>query len=139
MKKQLLALGFMLVAGAVSAQTAPVQPVAKIVSTEGLVTVGYQDSMRSAANNMGLFEGTSVMTTTTGVVEIVFNSGCRVTLRPGEVFNVSEASCRALVASRAASQQVAGRGLPPGANGVLLGTAALGVIIIVAGEKQSGS
>jgi hypothetical protein len=139
MKKQLFALGFMLVAGAVTAQTAPVQPVAKIVSTEGLVTVGYQDSMRSAANNMGLFEGTSVMTTTTGVVEIVFNSGCRVTLRPGEVFNVSEASCRALVASRAASQSLAGGSLPAGANAALLGTAAVGLGILVSGSKQSGS
>ena len=139
MKKQLFALGFMLVAGAVTAQTAPVQPVAKIVSTEGLVTIGYQNTMRNAANEMGLFEGTNVMTTTTGVVQIVFNSGCRVTLMPGEVFNVSEASCRALVASRAASQPLAGGSLPAGANAALLGTAAVGLGILVSGSKQSGS
>jgi len=139
MKKQLLALSFMVVASAVSAQSAPVQPVAKIVSAQGLTTVGYQNTMRNAATEMGLFEGSSVMTTTTGVVQIVFNSGCRVTLTPGEVFNVSEASCRALVASRAAAQPLAGGSLPAGANAALLGTAAMGLGIMVSGSKQSGS
>lgn len=139
MKKQLITLAFMLVAGAVSAQTAPVQPVAKIVSTQGLVTIGYQDTMRNAANDMGLFEGTNVMATTTGVVEIVFTSGCRVTLAPGEVFNVSEANCQALVASRAAQQPVAGGALPVVTPTMLLGAAALGLGVIAAGSKQSGS
>jgi len=136
MKKQLLALSFMLVAGAVAAQTAPVQPVAKIVSTQGLVTIGYQDTMRNATVDMRLFEGSRVMTTTTGIAEIVFDSGCRVTLKPGEVFNVSDASCKALLASRAGAAPVAGA---VGVNSMLIGTAVLGVGAFAAGNKNSGS
>ena len=142
MKKQLISLGLALMAGAVAAQTAPVQPVAKIVSTEGLVTIGYQDTLRNAAVDMRLFEGTRVMTTTTGEAEIVFDSGCRVTLKQGEVFNVSDANCKALVASRAAAAVTAA--VPPVVIGtqtsaVLIGTAAIGGVILVAGNKQSGS
>ena len=155
MKKQLLALSFMLVAGAVAAQTAPAQPVAKIVATDGLVTIGYRDTMSSAAVDMRLFEGSRVMTTTTGSVDIVFDTGCRVALKPGEVFSVSDANCKALLASRAAALKVAGVAgvavvagagagavpvvLAAGANTVLMGAAATGLGIIVAGEKQSGS
>lgn len=138
MKKQLLALSFMLVAGAVAAQTAPVQPVAKIVATEGLVTIGYKDALTNAAVDMRLFEGSRVMTTTTGKVDIVFDSGCRVTLNPGEVFNVSDQSCKALLASRAGAVPVAGIGAVS-TNTVLIGTGALGLGILVAGNKQSGS
>ena len=142
MKKQLLALSFMLVAGAVAAQTAPVQPIAKIVSTEGLVTIGFQDTLRNAAADMRLFEGSRVMTTTTGIAEIVFDSGCRVTLKPGEVFNVSDASCKALLASRAGALPGAGAapvGGVAGASSVLLGAGVVSVGILVAGNKQSGS
>lgn len=136
MKTQLIALSFMLVAGAATAQTAPVQPVAKIVAAEGLSTVGYQDTMRNAAAEMRLFEGSRVMTATTGTVDILFNSGCRITLKPGEVFNVSDANCRSLLASRAGRLPVAA---VPSANVMLIGTAAVGLGILVAGERQSGS
>lgn len=136
MKKQLLALSFMLVAGAVAAQTAPVQPVAKIVSTEGLVTIGYKDTLRNAAVDMRLFEGARVMTTTTGIVEIVFDSGCRITLNPGEVFNVSDESCKALLASRPGATPMFGTA---GVNPVIVGGIVVGVGVIVAGNKQSGS
>lgn len=146
MKKQWLALSFMLVAGAVTAQTAPVQPVAKIVATEGLVTIGFQDTMRNAVVDMRLFEGTRVMTTTTGTAEIVFDSGCRITLKPGEVFNVSDSSCKALLASRAGAVPVAvaaaaaGAGVgAAGASSVLMGAAVVSIGIVVAGDKQSGS
>ncbi|MDD2920242.1 hypothetical protein [Rhodoferax sp.] len=144
MKKQWLALSFMLVAGAVTAQTAPVQPVAKIVATEGLVTIGYQDTLRSAVVDMRLFEGARVMNTTTGTAEIVFDSGCRITLKPGEVFNVSDANCKSLVASRAralplvVAAAAAGAGAA-GASSVLLGAAVVSIGTLVAGEKQSGS
>ncbi len=138
MKKQLLALSFMLVSGTVAAQTAPVQPIAKIVSTDGLVTIGYQDTLRNAAADMRLFEGARVMTTTTGKVDIVFNSGCRVALNPSEVFDVSDANCKALLASRAGGVPVATGGAS-GANAALVGAAAVGLGIMVAGNKQSGS
>ena len=138
MKKQLLALSFMLVAGAVAAQTAPAQPVAKIVATDGLVTIGYRDTMSSAAVDMRLFEGARVMTTTTGSVDIVFDTGCRVALKPGEVFSVSDANCKALLASRAGAVP-APLAVVPGVNTVLIGAAVVGTGILVAGNKQSGS
>ncbi len=138
MKKQLLALSFMLVAGAVAAQTAPAQAVAKISSTQGLVTIGYRDTLSNAAVDMRLFEGAQVMTTSTGIAEIVFDSGCRVTLNPGEVFNVSESNCKALLASRGAGAvPVAGA---TGVSPIVIGGGVLvGIGIIAAGNKQSGS
>jgi len=139
MKKQLLALSFMLVAGAVAAQTAPAQPVAQIIATDGLVTIGYQDTMSNAAANMGLFEGSRVMTATTGKIDILFNSGCRITLNPGEVFSVSEANCKSLVAARAGTVPAPMAVVVPSANIMLIGAAVVGAGIVVAGNKQSGS
>ena len=139
MKKQLLALSFMLVAGAVAAQTAPAQPVAQIVATDGLVTIGYQDTMSNAAADMRLFEGSRVMTATTGKVDILFTSGCRITLNPGEVFNVSDANCKALVASRAGAAAGAPVAAGPSANTMLIGFGVAGAAMLVAGDKQSGS
>jgi len=138
MKKQLLALSFLLVAGAVAAQTAPAQPVAKIVATDGLVTIGYQDTLSNAAVDMRLFEGSRVMTTTTGMADIVFDSGCRITLNPDEVFNVSDQNCKALLVSRAAAVPVASAGAVS-ADSVLIGTAVMGAGILIVDKKQSGS
>lgn len=146
MKKQLLTLVFMLIAGAASAQTAPAQPIATIVDTEGLVTIGLNDTMRNASDGMSLMEGANVIVSTTGgsTVDILFNSGCRVTLQPGQVFNVSDANCRSLVAARAGSSPVAGGGRSVGGgvfsnNVALMGSVALGLGIAVAGNRQSGS
>lgn len=147
MKKQLLALSFMLVAGAVAAQSAPAQPVAKIVATDGLVTIGYKDTMSNAAADMRLFEGARVMTATTGTIDIVFDSGCRVALKASEVFSVSDANCKALVASRAGAAAgvpvAAAAGVPvaagPSANAMLIGFGVAGAAMLVAGDKQSGS
>lgn len=97
MKTQLLTLSLLIAATAAVAQTAPAQPVAKIVASEGLVTVGFQNQMSNAAANMPLFEGARVMTTSTGKASIAFASGCRVALKPNEVFSVSESECKALM------------------------------------------
>jgi hypothetical protein len=88
---------------------------------------------------MRLFEGARVMTATTGTIDIVFDSGCRVALKASEVFSVSDANCKALVASRAG----AAGGLPvaavPSANAMLIGFGVAGAAMLIAGDKQSGS
>ena len=139
MKKQLLALSFMLVAGAVAAQSAPAQPVAKIVATDGLVTIGYKDTMSNAVADMRLFEGARVMTATTGSIDIVFDSGCRVALKASEVFSVSDANCKALLASRAGAAAGAPVASVPSANTMLIGFGVAGAAMLIAGDKQSGS
>ena len=137
MKKQLLALSFMLVAGAAVAQNAPVLPVARIVSTNGLVTIGSGGTLSNAAVDMQLFQGSNVLITSTGTAELLFTGGCRITLNPGDVFQVSEANCRSLLASRAGANPSLG-GLP-GLNPVIVGGVVVGVGVVVAGKKQSGS
>ncbi|MDP2163251.1 MAG: hypothetical protein Q8K21_03360 [Hydrogenophaga sp.] len=127
MKTCALTLSLLLVAASAVAQTAPAQPVAKIVTSEGLVTVGFQNQMSNAVTNMPLFEGTRVMTTSTGRVSIAFDSGCRVTLKPNEVFSVSESECKALAALPAAGVAF---GTPAQNALVLAGVAGFGLGLV---------
>jgi len=127
MKNHLFALSLLMAATAAVAQTAPAQPVAKVVASEGLVTVGFQNQMRNAAANMPLFEGARVMTTSTGRVTISFDSGCRVSLKPNEVFAVSESECKALAALPAGG---AAFGTPAQNALVLAGVAGFGLGLV---------
>ncbi|MDO9147223.1 MAG: hypothetical protein Q7U52_06080 [Hydrogenophaga sp.] len=127
MKTCALTLSLLLAAASAVAQTAPAQPVAKIVASEGLVTVGFQNQMSNAATNMPLFEGTRVMTTSTGRASIAFDSGCRVTLKPNEVFSVSESECKALAALPAAGVAF---GTPAQNALVLAGVAGFGLGLV---------
>jgi len=133
MKHHALALSLMVTAASAVAQTAPAQPIAKIVTAEGLVTVGFQNQMSNAAANMPLFEGARVMTTSTGRVSISFDSGCRVTLKPNEVFAVSESECKALAALPGAAAGAGAAGGMQVPNLLLVGGAAALVLGLAGG------
>lgn len=134
MKKSLFALSLLIAATSAVAQTAPAQPIARIVSAEGLVTVGFQNQMSNAAANMPLFEGARVMTTSTGKVSIAFGSGCRVSLNPNEVFAVSESECKALAARVPAAPAAFGT---PAQNALMLaGVAGFGLGLLGAGNND---
>lgn len=133
MKKSLFALSLLIAATSAVAQTAPARPIAHIVSAEGLVTVGFQNQMSNAAANMPLFDGARVMTTSTGKVSIAFGSGCRVTLKPNEVFSVSESECKALAVGLAGPMV----GTPAQNATVLAGAAGLALVMIVVGDGDA--
>jgi hypothetical protein len=141
MKKQLLALSVMLFVGALGAQptaTKKDDTVAKVTTYDGLVTANFKDVLSNVAVDMRLFEKTRVMTGAAGTVEIVYDSGCRVTLKPNEFHDVSDEGCAAWLLAQSGGVLLP---LAPvaGTNAVLAGAAVVGVGILVAGNKQSGS
>ncbi|MDO9604886.1 hypothetical protein [Hydrogenophaga sp.] len=133
MKHHALALSLLVAAASAGAQTAPAQPIARVVASEGLVTIGFQNQMSNAVTNMPLFEGARVMTTSTGRVSIAFDSGCRVTLKPNEVFAVSESECKALAALPGAAVGAGAAGGMQLQNLLLVGGAAALVLGLAGG------
>jgi hypothetical protein len=126
--KKLLVLSAVVLATSVFAQTAPPKLIAKVVSIEGLATVGVQDQLRNLTQDMRLVDGARVLVTSTGKLTIEFDSGCRVTLKPNDVFNVSESECKALLARGSAGpgQGGAGGAVLAGVAGFIIGVSISG-------------
>lgn len=74
--------------------------VGKFQDVQGLVTVSSGDQLANAADGAPVLEGSRIITTNGGGVTIVFERGCRVTLRANQSLTVHDGDdCAAIIAS----------------------------------------
>ena len=120
--------------------------VGKLKNVEGLVTVSEGNQLVNAFNNAPLVKDSRIITTSSGSVELVFDNGCDIILKPNQSLVVDDGhNCAALLASvRPVGAPVPGApvyaagGVPP----LLLAVGAVGLVYVIGnhnGNKLSGS
>lgn len=74
--------------------------VGKLTDVQGLVTVSTGDQLTSAVNGGPLSVGNRIVTTGSGGATLVFNDGCKITMKVNQSLVIKEgADCAALLAS----------------------------------------
>ena len=94
---------FVLVAAALATSLAFAQSspsVADLKNVQGNVLIGDASGISSATNGQKIPGNVSVTTTADASVDVVFNNGCTVSLKPSQRLDVNAgSSCEALIAS----------------------------------------
>ncbi len=118
------------------AQTAP-SAVGQLQSVQGLVTVSSGDQLVNGANGVSVFEGSRIVTTSSGGATVVLSGGCSITLAPNQSLLVQAGqSCAALIASvqsvggSVPPAVVAGGGAGGGAGMLVAGGVGLGIVAL---------
>ncbi len=129
MRNKILPLiGALIAGGAVIAQTPPAGPPVGLASkVQGLVTVSIGTTVDSLTNNKPIFDGSRVVTSSTGSLSLNFKDGCVVDMTPNQsvIVNSSE-SCPDR------DKAVVALGLPGGGTGPI-GSLVPGLLTNIAG------